>query len=70
MTCKMMHVTARQTVTFELTHENKSCSACAKDQNKYVTDTVTDTNKDTQVPSFCLTFRHFLLFIGENGNGF
>ena len=49
--------------SFEFTHvhENKSCSACAKDQHKHVTgtvtvtvtDTVTDTNKDTQVPSFC-----------------
>ena len=41
--------------TFEFTHENKSCSACAKDQHNHVTDTVTvtDTNKDTLVPSFC-----------------
>ena len=39
--------------SFEFTHENKSRSACAKDQHNHVTDTVTDTNKDTLVPSFC-----------------
>ena len=58
-----MHVTTLQILTFEHRHENKGCSACAKDQHKHVTDTVTvkntdtvtDTNKDTQVqvPSFC-----------------
>ena len=49
----MRHVTELQILTFELIHENKSCSAFAKDQHKHVTDTVTNTNKDTQVPSFC-----------------
>ena len=33
-------------VTFEHRHENKSCSACQECQV-------------LQVPSFCLTFRHF-----------
>ena len=39
------------TNTFELTHENKSWSACHKDQHKHVTDT--DTVTATLVPSFC-----------------
>ena len=37
-----------QILTFELTHENKSCSACPKDQHKHVTDTVTLKTKVVQ----------------------
>ena len=52
-------------LTFELTHENKSCSACPKDQHKHVTDTVTDTITVTAtlVPSFC----HVDIFIKVKG---
>ena len=44
--CDIAHVTMWQTVTFELTHENKSCSEHSNIQT-------------FMVPSFCLTFRHF-----------
>ena len=36
-----------------MTTNNKSLSACPKDQHKHFTDTDTVTDKDTQVPSFC-----------------
>ena len=49
-------------VTFEHRHENKSCSACQESVNERVKE-----KKFFKflirflVPSFCLTFRHFLL---------
>ena len=41
-----------QTATFEHRHENKSCSACQRQECQVL--------QVCQVPSFCLTFRHFL----------
>ena len=52
--------------TFEHRHENKSCSLCPKDQHKYLEHLTHATHLThlTQVPSTCLTFRHFLFTNG------
>ena len=42
VTCEMWH-----NYKYSLWHENKNCSACAKDQHKHVTGTVTVTVTDT-----------------------
>ena len=36
-TFELLHVLAWQTITFQLTHENKSCLACLQDQHKNLT---------------------------------
>ena len=64
-------------MTFEHRHENKSCSACPKDQfaslaSLQVCEFASFASllnfqifKFFMVPSFCLTFRHFLVPMGS-----
>ena len=49
-----------ESVTFEHRHENKSCSACRDWVNERVKEWESEIVRVLLVPSFCLTFRHFL----------
>ena len=58
-----------QLVIFEHRHENKSCLACWEWVNERVKEWESERVWESDlVPSFCLTFRHFFLYLGPQNN--